>query len=93
MRQLLWGLIFCLAAGCGTPSFLITPVANSNTLEEQQVAPGKGWNPDKIAIIPVEGMLANVRVGGLLQATENPLSLFTQELEKAENDSSVKAVA
>jgi len=92
MRQLLWGLVLCFVAGCGTPSFLITPVANSNTLNEEQVEPGKGWSPEKIAIIPVEGMLANVRTGGLLQATENPLSLFTQELEKAENDSAVKAV-
>ena len=92
MRSLLYMLLLCLAAGCGSPSFLVTPVANSNTLEEQEVEPGQGWSPGKVAIIGVEGMLANVRSGGLLQATENPLSLFTQELEKAENDPAVKAV-
>ena len=92
MRLSLLTLILLCVAGCGTPSFLITPVANSNKLEEQEVEPGSGWSSGKVVIIPVEGMLANVRTGGLLQATENPLSLFTQELEKAQNDPAVKAV-
>ncbi|MDB5290287.1 MAG: putative Signal peptide peptidase SppA [Phycisphaerales bacterium] len=81
-----------LLPGCGTPSFLITPVANTNELNETEVAPGKGWSPGKIAIIEVEGMLVNAKTGGLLQATENTLSLFTQEMERAEKDPSVKAV-
>lgn len=84
-------LSLCIT-GCGTPSFLITPVANSNKLNEEELSPGKGWAPGKVAIIPLEGMLANVRTGGLLQATENPLSLFTQQLEAAEKDPAVKAV-
>jgi len=92
MRSPIVAMIILCAAGCGTPSFLITPVANSNTLDEQQVEPGKGLAPGKIVIIPVEGMLANIRSGGFLQPTENVLSLFTQQLEKAENDASVKAV-
>src|SRR5205823_6385803 len=37
-------------------------------------------------------MLANAKSGGLLQPTENPLSLFTQELERAQKDNNVKAV-
>jgi protease-4 len=92
MFRLFVGLMLLSLAGCGTPSFLITPVANSNKLEEQVVEEGKGWSPGKVAIIPVEGLLANVRSGGLLQPTENSLSLFTQELDKAEKDDSVKAV-
>jgi protease IV len=40
----------------------------------------------------VEGMLANAKSGGLLQPTENPVSLFTQQLERAEKDPAVKAV-
>jgi protease IV len=82
----------CCAGGCGAPSFLITPVANANTLEESEVQPGKGMFPDKIAIIEVEGMLANIKTGGLLQATENPVSKFTQQLDEAERDPKVKAV-
>ncbi|HWE93994.1 MAG TPA: signal peptide peptidase SppA [Tepidisphaeraceae bacterium] len=81
-----------LLAGCGVPSLLITPVGNTNELNETEVAPGKGWSPGKVAIVEVEGMLVNAKSGGLLQPTENSLSLFTQELELAEKDSSVKAV-
>jgi protease-4 len=94
MRWVVIGLlsVFTCVGGCGAPSFLVTPVANSNKLEEEQVAPGKGWSPGKVVVIPVEGMLANARAGGLLQATENPLSLFTQQLERAEDDPSVRAI-
>ena len=37
-------------------------------------------------------MLMDERSGGLLQASENPLSLFTQELDQAAEDDSVKAI-
>src|SRR6476646_8414288 len=43
-------------------------------------------------MIEVEGMLMNARSGGFLQAEENKLSLFTQQLNEARNDSKVKAV-
>ena len=85
-------LILTFACGCGTPSFLVTPVANSNTLDEQVVETGTGFFPKKVAIIEVEGMLANAKSGGLLQATENPMSLFVQQLDRAESDPSVAAV-
>ena len=81
-----------LLSGCGTPSLLITPVSNSNKLDETTVAPGKGLFPDKVAIVEVEGLIANAKSGGLLEATENPVSLFTQELNKAADDSDVKAI-
>src|SRR5579864_4927400 len=86
--------VCCLffVAGCGMPSFLVTPVANSNTLQEEQVEPATSWGAGKVVVIPIEGMLANMRTGGLLQPTENVMSLFTQQLEKAENDPAVKAV-
>ena len=92
MRLICAAALMLVAAGCGTPSFLVTPVENSSKLEEQQVQPGKGWSPGKVVVIPVEGMLANAKSGGFLQPTENSLSLFTQELDKAAEDSSVKAV-
>lgn len=79
-----------LLAGCGMPSFLITPVGNTNKLEESVVEEGKGSG--KVAIIDVEGMLANAKTGGFLQPTENKLSLFVQQLELAAKDDSVKAV-
>jgi protease-4 len=79
-------------AGCGTPSLLITPVSNTSRLQEVTVQDGKGWFAPKIAMIEVEGMLINARSGGFLQASENKLSLFTQQLDEARNDQSVKAV-
>lgn len=86
---LLCGL--CLVGGCGMPSLLITPVSNTSELQEISVEEGKAFG-GKIAIIEVEGMLMDVRSGGILQPQENPLSLFTQELNQAADDRSVKAI-
>jgi protease-4 len=83
-------LFVAAGGGCGTPSFLVTPVSSSTKLTEEDVQPGKGGG--KVVIIPVEGMLANVRSGGFLQPTENPVSEFIQELNKAAEDNDVKAV-
>ncbi len=95
MRRLLFAVVVLALfnlVGCGAPSLLITPVQNTNRLEEIDVAEGHGWSQPKIAMIEVEGMLANVRTGGFLQPTENVVSLFTQQLQMAEQDPSVKAV-
>lgn len=92
MRLLVHVSLLFLMVGCGTPSFLITPVSNTNQLQEIQVQPGSGWWPKKIAIIEVEGVLMNARTGGFLQPTENPLSRFVQQMEQAAKDPSVKAV-
>lgn len=85
-------LLVPLLAGCGAPSFLITPVSSSPKLEEVEVQPGEGLSSDRVAVVEIEGMLVNARVGGLLQGTENPLSRFSQQLDKAAKDRRVKAV-
>lgn len=77
-------------SGCGVPSFLVTPVSSSTKLLEEEVQPGKGAG--KVVIIEVEGMLMNARTGGFLQASENTVSLFAQEMDKAARDKNVKAV-
>jgi protease-4 len=79
-----------LAAGCGNPSFLITPVSDTYELQKVTVAPGS--KSDKVAIVEVQGDLLDERAGGLFQAGENPLSLFAQELDQIADDDSVKAV-
>jgi protease IV len=84
--------LLLLSAGCSAPSLLVTPISGSSELQEIQVEPGQGLFTKKIAIIEVEGMLLNAKNGGLFQAGENPLSLFTQQLEAAAKDSDVKAV-
>jgi protease-4 len=80
-----------LLAGCGT-SFVITPVETSNKLDETTVMDGKGLFPDKIAIIEVEGVISDGKSTALLGSSENPVSLFTQQLKQAADDSCVKAV-
>ncbi len=80
-------------AGCGTPSFLVTPVRATQDLEEIEVQPAGGWGGSgKIVVIPIDGLLTNAQTGGLLQPTENPMSLFQQQLDKIEADDSVKAI-
>jgi protease-4 len=91
MKWISISLLFVLT-GCSAPSFLVTPVANNNSLHEVEVEAGRGWFAPKIAMIELEGMLANARTGGFLQAQENKLSLFTQQLDQAANDPDVKAV-
>src|SRR6185503_8529218 len=56
------------------------------------VREGSGWRQPKIALIEVEGMLMNMRTGGFLQPSENSVSRFTQEMERAAQDPQVKAV-
>jgi protease IV len=83
-------LLAPLLAGCGVPSFLVTPVSSSTKLTEEEVQPGKGRG--KVAIIQIEGMLVNARSGGFLQPTENAVSLFAQQMSHAARDKNVKAV-
>jgi len=92
MRWMLLCASMLLLTGCGTPSFLVTPVQNVHRLQEIEVQPGSGWSQPKIALIEVEGMLSNVRTGGFMQPTENKLSLFTQQMEAAARDPRVRAV-
>lgn len=88
------GILFpLLSAGCSPPSLLLTPVFDSSKLREQTVQGGKGFSADKVAIIEVEGLLINARMGGSwMGASENRLSLFAQQLERAASDGAVKAV-
>jgi protease-4 len=92
MRNAIPLFIIVLLTGCGMPSFLVTPVQNTSSLQEIDAEAARGRTSGKIAIIEVEGMLMNAKSGGFLQATENPLSLFNQQLDQAEHDSAVKAV-
>jgi len=85
-------LVLGLLGGCSMPSLLITPVSSSPELQETVVS--SGTRKHKIAIIPVEGMLMNTRMGtgGFLGAEENKVSLFKQQLDAAAADDRVEAV-
>ena len=82
-----------LVGGCSLPSLLIQPVSSSPELKETVVEAGK-TRREKIAVIQVEGLIANTRAGsgGLLGAEENPVSKFKQQLDAAAADRAVKAV-
>jgi protease-4 len=79
-----------LVSGCGMPSLLITPVQRTAALEEMEVARGKG--NAKVAVIPIEGLLSNARAPGLIQEGDNKIDLLSQQLDRAANDASVKAI-
>src|SRR5437763_1022286 len=81
--------LLAIVSGCA-PSFLVTPVSSSQSLHEVTVDEGSGGG--KVVIIEVEGMLLNAKSGGFLQAQENDVSLFAQQLKKAERDPAVKAI-
>ena len=52
-----WICLFLLAAtvGCGSPSFLITPVKATADLEEVPLRSGKGWGGGKIVLVSLDG--------------------------------------
>ena len=79
-------------AGCGQTAFHIELVPTDRQLEETQIQRDAGlFVFDKIAIIDVDGLLANRRKGGWLRRGENPVSLFIEKLDKAAEDRLVKA--
>lgn len=89
-RLALVGLFLSTLVGCGAPSLLITPVTRKDGLEEIQVQRGSMFS--KVAVIPIDGMIMNAKVSGLIQEGDNKLSIISQQLDRAADDSSVKAV-
>ncbi len=90
-----WGLFVSVVAlaGCGPAAFQVELVPTSRELEETQVQRDKGlFVFDKIAIIDMDGLMANTARRGFMREGENPVSLFIEKLDKAAADRSVKAV-
>ncbi len=86
-------VVLTIVGGCGAPSLLITPVSNTNSLEEENVRSANHLFASKVLLVDVDGMITNARSSSvLLSSGENGVSVFTQQLEKAADDSSVKAV-
>jgi len=89
------GLLISLVTltGCGQTAFHIEMVPTDRQLVETRIQRDAGlFVSDKIAIIDVDGLLANRRKGGWMRSGENPVSLFVEKLDKAAADRSVKAV-
>jgi len=72
---------------------LLRPVDVTEELEETEVGGDDGWFVrSKVAIIDLDGVIANDRRRDFFGAAENPVSLFCEKLDMAEDDSAVKAV-
>ena len=79
--------------GCGPQTFVIRQVPGRQELAETRVYKDAGlFVRDKIALIDVDGLMANNRKQAMLGSGENPVSLFQEKLDHAARDKRVKAV-
>ncbi|MBN1342646.1 MAG: signal peptide peptidase SppA [Phycisphaerae bacterium] len=92
--HLLSAALVLAIVGCGPAGgYKITPIPADQTLEETVMMREPGLLVvDRIAVIDVDGMITNTRKNGLLTEGENPVSLLTEKLNRAEKDGRVKAV-
>ncbi|MBX3394669.1 MAG: signal peptide peptidase SppA [Phycisphaerae bacterium] len=87
------GFVVIVFAGCmPTGSFKITSMPNDQSLKERIVHKDPGWVSDRIAIIDISGLLMNAHQPGLFSEGEHMVSATVEKLDKAANDSRVKAV-
>ncbi len=86
-------LLTLVVTGCGPGSLLITPVSPSRELQEHEVLRESVWASQKIALVDVDGVIANAVPPSLLgPAGDNPVVLFKEKLDRAAADRSVRAV-
>lgn len=93
-RALVCGLVGVVAGmtGCGSPSFLVTPVPRRHALVETEISRDALLVFDKIAMIDVTGVIRNAPDRQLLGEGEHAVSRFVEQLEKARRDPLVKAI-
>jgi protease-4 len=85
-------VLVVLAVGCGPTAYKITPVPVDRTLDETTLINEGGLSPAKIALLDVDGVLLDTRKPSFFEEGENPVSLFTEKLDKAAEDPAVRAV-
>lgn len=91
-RGLLIAIATAWAAGCGPTSYKITPVPADRTLEETVLIDEGGWAPAKIALVDLTGLILDAPEPKLLGEGEHPVSFLVEKLNKAAQDSSVRAI-
>jgi protease IV len=94
-RRLFFGL--CLASAltggaCAPLSVTIGVGPGDRKLHETTVLTDTGGDGDKVAMIDVRGLIADVREPALFGEGHNPVDEFLSRLERAGKDGSVKAV-
>ena len=80
-----------VAGGCAPTGFMITPVSARRDLVETELSRDSIFASDKIVLIDVSGVLGNAPKRALFAEGENPVSLLTEQLDKARKDTRVKA--
>jgi protease-4 len=74
--------------------FVVDTAPAEDELVETEVLrdTGAGGGADKVALVDLEGLIVDAERGRLLGGGENPVSTFTESLERAEKDRRVKGV-
>lgn len=88
------GLALVFFVGCGrNTGYVIKPVSLDERLTETTILADRGlFVSDTIAIIDVQGLLMNQERPSLMGKEDNPVSLFIEKLDKAQDDPNLKAV-
>ena len=89
-------VVAALQSGCSGVRFVIDAVPATDELTETVVmGPDgglKGIGKSKVALIDVSGVIVDAQKPGLISSSENPVSRFVESLQRAEQDSNVRAV-
>src|SRR5947208_2088201 len=92
MAKWLFLVLTFTLSGCFN-SLVLTPSNTGGPVQETVVTDADScFCCNKIALIDVEGLIANVRSSGLLGGGDNPVTLFKERLEVAACDKRVKAI-
>jgi protease-4 len=91
---MLAGLMAGALAGCGKRTIRLDFVPSDQKLEEHTIETADAGilTGDKIAMLTVSGMIANMKASSLLTQGANPVSDFRQTLDEVAKDPAVKAV-
>jgi protease-4 len=91
---LMWVMAVLMLAGCGNRTIRVDIVPSEQKLEQTviETADANWLTPDKVAMVTVSGMIANMKQGSLLTAGYNPVSDFRETLDAVAQDPSVKAI-
>ncbi|MGB0767780.1 MAG: signal peptide peptidase SppA [Phycisphaeraceae bacterium] len=85
-------LLSSLAAGCGPTTFVVGLAPGDREMTQTVVEKPETRTRHRVAMIDVTGVLMNASTDGLLSQGDNPVSAFSEALDKAAEDDRVKAV-
>ncbi len=98
MRRILIVLaLLTLVSGCTRLRFVIDTIPAEDGLVETVVLEDGNGRPlfdylSKIALIDVNGLIADAKRRGVISRGENPVARFAEALRRAEQDLDVKAI-